>query len=94
MKVLFTILAKIVASYLFAGAAYLLYFKWPHYDGHAHVPFSGFPEFLVFAPFSPFFLLEDFHDRSANALSGALVYGASLVCSLWFFFKRRRNVRQ
>lgn len=74
---------KIVASYLFAGVAYLLYFKWPHYEGHAHVPFSGFPEFLIFAPFAPFSLLDDLLNGSENATLGLLIFGSMFGCSLW-----------
>lgn len=82
---------KVALSYLLAGAAYLLYLQWPHYAGHAHVPFSGFPEFLVWSPIAPYFLLEELLERSSKSPMGLLVFASTLAGALWLFFRRRGN---
>lgn len=93
MKLSFTIGLKVVASYLSAGAIYLLYFKWPHYEGHPHVPFSEFPEFLIFAPFVPFFLLDNLLNRPGDSAAGLLIFGAAFGCSLWIFLKKKKRAQ-
>lgn len=85
---------KVLASYLVAGAAYLLYFAWPHYEGHAHVPFSAFPEFLVWAPIAPLFMCEALIEKRGGAVVGLLVFGTVLASGLWLSFAefwRRRS---
>lgn len=70
---------KVLASYLAAGAAYLLYFAWPNYAGHAHVPFSAFPEFLVWAPVAPYLAFGELFEKRTGAVVGLLVFGAVFV---------------
>lgn len=89
MSKLVTAGCKVVLSYLLAGMAYLLYFKWPHYTGHAHVPFSGFPEFLLWSPIAPYFLLEELLAGSSKSLIGLLVFTTVFVCALWLFLRRK-----
>lgn len=82
---------KLTACYLVAGAAYLLYVSWPHYGGHPHIPFSGFPAFLVFSPVAPFMLFEEVAIDPWRAWPGALVFGTVLVASLWIVFRKRQT---
>ncbi len=49
---------KILACYCIAGAILVLYLRWPHYEGHPHVPLSGFPEFLLLSPLAPMLLVS------------------------------------
>lgn len=81
--------SKIALSYLLAGAAYLLYFKWPNYNGNSHVPFSGFPEFLLWSPIAPYLLLEELLAGSGGSLVGLLVFTVSLAGALFLFFRPR-----
>jgi hypothetical protein len=80
---------KIIACYLLAGVGYLLYFGWPDYEGHAHVPFSDFPAFLLWSPVAPAIILGEFMTKSWGAFPGALVFIAALAASLWFTFRKR-----
>lgn len=80
---------RIIACYLVASAAYLVYFRWRH-EGHADVPFSGFPGFFLLSPFAPAFLWVDFATRSWRALPGALLYAVVLAVSLWLALRTRR----
>lgn len=81
---------KLTACYLVAGAAYLLYVSWPHYEGHPHIPFSDFPAFLVFSPVAPLMLFEEVAIDPRRAWPGALVLGTVLVGGLWIIFRKRR----
>ena len=63
---------KAVLCYLVASIGCILYLLWPNYEGHAHVPFSSFPSFLLLAPLSPYFALTGFKSdpgESAGALA-------------------------
>lgn len=82
MNLRFIIGLKVVGCYLLAGAAYLLYFAWPNYEGHAHAPFSSFPDFLVWAPVVPYFILDELLSMRAGAGVGLLVFCAVFVGGL------------
>lgn len=81
-------LLKVIGCYLLAGALFLLYLEWPDYRGHAHIPFSSFPGFLLLAPIAPLVLFEEF------SISGALVYGIALAASLWLAFRNRQSPKK
>jgi hypothetical protein len=84
LKVIF----RFAVSYLLASATYLLYFKWPYYEGHPDAPFTAFPDFLVWSPIAPYFLFHEFLESPHKGLLGLLVFGFVLAGSLWFFFRR------
>lgn len=91
MTKLFNASLKIAVCYLLAGVAYLLYFGWPHYKGHAHVPFSAFPEFLVWSPVAPYILFQELLEKPNNALPGLFVFGVVFAGTLWFFFWKKSH---
>lgn len=93
MRSFITAGSKIAISYLLAGAAYLLYFKWPNYGGNPHVPFSGFPEFLLWSPVAPYLLFEELLEGSGASLVGFLVFVVSLTAALVLFFRLRIPAR-
>ena len=64
--------------YLIAGAASLLFRLWPEWEGHAHIPFSGFPEVLIWTPIAPLLLLADLVQSPAEHGRNALVFLAVL----------------
>jgi hypothetical protein len=70
-------------SYLVAGAAVILYDRWPHYEGHAHVPFSGFPEFLVWSPVAPYFVICDLFTQPPKGLGGSVLFVVVFGAVLW-----------
>jgi hypothetical protein len=73
---------KGLLCYCIAGAALLMYHSWSNWDGHAHVPFSGFPEFLIFSPIAPYFL----GSGSENWLNEFLVFFVTLAVLLLLVF--------
>lgn len=90
MQKIIKVALKSFACYLVAGATYLVYFRWPDLEGHAHVPFSDFPGFFLFSPLAPAFLAVDLSENSWRALPGALLFGAVLGVSLWLAFRKRQ----
>lgn len=81
---------KLFACYLLACVAYLLYLEWPDSAGHAHLPFSDFPGFLLWSPFAPAIFFGELTTNSWRALPGAFVFVFVLAASLWFTFRKRQ----
>ncbi len=90
MKRYFSIGLKLLSCYLLSGAAYLFFIKWPHLEGHSHVPFSGFPEFLVLAPIAPYFMMSDLIEAPRNSMPGVLVFMLAFTLAFWVLFKWRK----
>ena len=83
--------SAVFASYLAAGAALMLYERWPHYAGHPHVPFSGFPEFLAWSPVAPYLVFTELLERSGRGPGGAVVF--LLVFGVLLGWTARRALR-
>jgi hypothetical protein len=73
----------VLVSYLLAGAAVILFDRWPHYGGHAHVPFSGFPGFLVWSPVAPYFVICDLLTQPPKGLGGSILFIVVFGALLW-----------
>jgi hypothetical protein len=84
-----TVGLKIALSYVLAGASYILYLKWPHYTGNSHIPFSGFPEFLLWSPIAPYSLFKELLTGSNRSFIGLLVFITAFVGMLCILFYRR-----
>jgi hypothetical protein len=72
-----------VISYLLAGAAVVLYIKWPHYEGHSHVPFSDFPAFFVWSPVVPYAILSDLLAAPPKSLDACVLFSVVFCALLW-----------
>jgi hypothetical protein len=81
---------KLFFCYLVAGAAYIFYLQWPHLEGHAHIPFSGFPAFLVMAPLAPYLMVADLMELRGNPILGPLVFVLSFGAAFLVLFKWRK----
>jgi hypothetical protein len=79
---------KIGLVYLLAGVVFLKYSKWPNFSGHAHVPLSSFPVFLVLAPLAPVFVFEELMLWTVDSVLGTLFYFVPLVAGLWWVFRK------
>jgi hypothetical protein len=90
MKHYFFVGFKLLSCYLLGGAAYIFYIQWPNLDGHAHVPFSGFPATMVMAPLAPYFIVSDLMETTSHSTFGTLVYLVSFGVAFWFFFNWRK----
>jgi hypothetical protein len=67
-------------------ASCLLYLQWPHFEGHAHVPFSSFPEFLVWSPIVPYFLAVEFERNPTEAILATIIFVAIFFSVLGIAF--------
>jgi hypothetical protein len=65
----------------------MVYLQWPDFEGNAHVPFSSFPGFLVWAPLSPYFALTDLKIDSGEPI-GALATFLSVFIATFFVLRR------
>jgi hypothetical protein len=90
MKHFFSVGLKLLSCYLLSAAAYLLFIKWPYMEGHSHIPFSGFPEFLIWAPIAPYFMISDIIKAPSNSIPGVLVFTITFALIFWVLFKWRK----
>ena len=72
---------RAVFCYLVASITCLLYILWPNFDGHPHVPFSSFPDFLVWAPIAPYIAFKLLEGSTTEALVSIIVFGLVFVAS-------------
>ncbi|RNF84163.1 hypothetical protein [Montanilutibacter psychrotolerans] len=82
---------RLLLSYLLASAALAVFVKWPNLDGNAHVPFSGFPEFLVWSPMVPFLALGDLPQRPVSGLLDLSVFLAVFVTSACLLLRTKKR---
>lgn len=80
---------RLLLSYLLASAALAVIARWPNLEGHAHVPFSGFPEFLVWSPVVPLLVLGDLPQRPISGLLGLSVFLVVFVTSAYLLLRTR-----
>ncbi|MGB8933391.1 MAG: hypothetical protein WCC48_19265 [Anaeromyxobacteraceae bacterium] len=81
---------RIVASYLAAGLVMTVVF-FAGTEGHADVPFSEFPEWLILTPVMPVWTLDHLFTGggwSARDWAGVLLGPATFVLA-WRWFGRR-----
>ena len=85
---------RTLLSYLMAGAACVVYERWPHFTGHAHIPFSGFPEYFVLAPVAPYFLLTGALAGNRSDALGVLLFAVVFAAAMWFMVGRGNGARK
>jgi hypothetical protein len=78
---------------LLAGAAFLLYEKWPYEQGNSHVPFSSFPEFLVWSPMAPVILFDRIIEKPIAGLFGFTIFSAVFIIGVWLLFRRKNTLQ-
>lgn len=70
---------KVLVVYLLAGMVFLVFSRWPNLSGNGHVPFSGFPEFLIFAPIVPILVFDEAKSGAMGSLVAAVLYFAIVI---------------
>jgi hypothetical protein len=81
-------LGKLALCYVGAGAIYVLAtFPW---EGHAHIPGTGFPGMLMWSPLAPVFLASDL-STGGRALVNVAIFVMSLVVFVWLSFRRAQR---
>jgi hypothetical protein len=91
MRRIAQVIAKLVVAYVFAGAIVVMYARRSNFSGHADVPFSGFPEFLIWSPLAPALIHSDFTENRLDGLTGLLVFGTALALAAWFLFRQKKR---
>jgi len=79
---------KVVLCYMGAGAIYIV--SVAPWQGHPHIPFSGFPGMLVWSPIAPVLLLDDL-DKGGRGLLNVAIFVAALLLLLWMSFRRKKR---
>lgn len=80
MKRIKNTLMNIVLSYVLSGIVTVLIVKYPNYQGHADVPFSGgLLGILLLAPFAPIMSVANFN------VVGIVVFCLAFVCFYFVF---------
>jgi hypothetical protein len=89
MRKLVATSAKLLIAYLLAGAILVMYLRWPNFEGHANVPFSGFPAVLIWSPIAPALIASEYSERRVDGVISFLVFGVSFCLIAWLFLRRR-----
>lgn len=84
------IAARLLVAYLVAGAVLVVYLRRANFGAHAHVPFSGFPEFLVWSPLAPAFIVSEFAEHRGDGLMCLMVFGAAFALLSWLLLRTRK----
>jgi hypothetical protein len=87
-------IARALLCYLLAGAALTIALSWDDMSGHPHVPFSGFPSFLIWSPVAPVMLVASAGDSSivewASFVGGL---GVGVVVFFWRPWRKKGQRR-
>ena len=68
------VIVKLLAAYLAAGAIAAMYLMRDRLDGNAHIPFCGFPEFLVWSPLAPALIVNEMSEHPGQGAISLLVF--------------------
>jgi hypothetical protein len=82
--------AKLLFAYVVAGAILVMYVMRASFSGHAHIPFSGFPEFLVWSPIAPALIYSKFSEHRVNGAISLLVFSVAFISIAWLLLRTRK----
>jgi hypothetical protein len=82
---------KLLLCYLLAGMTCILYFGWPDYQGNPDIPFSGFPEMLIWSPMAPLILFDHLTENLPVGLIGLALFSFTFIAMLWLFFRKQKQ---
>ena len=82
---------KLVLAYIGAGAILVMYVMRSNFVGHADIPFSGFPEFLVWSPIAPALIASEMSEHQGNGLLSLLVFSSAFAVIAWLLLRRKRQ---
>ena len=77
------IIVKLLLAYLVAGAIAMMFVMRARLDGNAHIPFSGFPEFLVWSPLAPALIVNEMSEHPGQGAISLFVF-----CTAFIFIAR------
>ena len=85
------VIVKLLASYLVAGAIVVTFIMRARFDGNAHIPFSGFPEFLVWSPLAPALIVNEMSEHPGQGAISLLVFCTVFFAIAWLFLRRKQS---
>ena len=85
------IIVKLLAAYLVAGAIVVTFIMRARFDGNAHIPFSGFPEFLVWSPLAPALIVNEMSEHPGQGVISLIVFCAVLFTIAWLLLRRKQS---
>jgi len=84
------VIAKLLLAYVIAGATLVMYVRRTNFGGHADVPFSGFPEFLIWSPLAPAIILSEYSEHRMEGVISLLVFGVAFAVVALLALRRRK----
>ena len=85
------IIVKLLAAYLVAGAIVVTFIMRSRLDGNAHIPFSGFPEFLIWSPLAPALIVSEMSEHPGQGAISLLVLCTAFFVIAWLLLRRKRS---
>ena len=85
------IIVKLLAAYLVAGAIVVTFIMRARFEGNAHIPFSGFPEFLVWSPLAPALIVNEMSEHPGQGAISLIVFCTVFFTIAWFLLRRKQS---
>ena len=91
MRKYMPVIVKLLASYLVAGAIVVTFIMRARFDGNAHIPFSSFPEFLVWSPLAPALIVNEMSEHPGQGAISLLVFCTVFFAIAWLLLRRKQS---
>lgn len=91
MRKYMLVIIKLLLAYLVAGAVAVTYVMHARLDGNAHIPFSGFPDFLVWSPLAPALIVNEMSEHPGQGAISLLVFCIVLFTIAWLLLRRKQS---
>ena len=85
------IIVKLLAAYLVAGAIVVTFIMRARFEGNAHIPFSGFPEFLIWSPLAPALIVSEMSVHPGQGAISLLVLCTVFFVVAWLLLRRKQS---
>ena len=94
MRRISLLIGKLFLAYVVAGAVLVMYVRRSDLGGHADVPFSGFPELLIWSPFAPALIVSEFAEHRIDGVVSLIVFAVVFSLVGWLLLRRRGRPTQ
>lgn len=90
MRKVVPVLAKLLLAYMVSGAILVMYVRRSNFGGHADVPLSGFPEFLVWSPLAPALIASEMSEHRIDGTISLMVFCATFAFVAWLLLRPKK----
>ena len=91
MRKYMPVIVKLLLAYLIAGAIAVTYIMRTRLDGNAHIPFSGFPELLVWSPLAPALIVNEMSEHPGQGAISLFVFCTVFFAIAWLLLRRKQS---